>query len=241
MPGDGHARPTVFIIDDDTVTASKISGLIASQGWRVFAFRTVREFLKSQRPSGPACLVLEAALSDGRGLDLQRRLATVGGELPIVFIARRADVRAAVEVMRRGVCDLLLMPLHDRELLDAVGRALEHDREAKAKRAELAELLQRESRLTARERAVFARIVDGKLNKQVAAELTVAEGTVKVYRHRLMKKMGAASFTELVRMADRLWPPRYLSGNGHQGTLAAIRSATEESSVAGDSLTTERR
>jgi FixJ family two-component response regulator len=164
--------------------------------------------LTYQKPSGPACLVLEAALLDGPGLDLQRQLAAAGAELPMVFIARRPDIHTAVEVMRRGACDFLLKPLRAPELLGAVGRALEHDREARAKRAELAALLQREGRLTARERQVFAQIMNGKLNKQVAAELGVAVGTVKVYRHRLMKKMCATSLTELVRMADRISPRR---------------------------------
>ena len=243
--GERHVpRPTVFIIDDDSVVASQISGLITRQGWRVITFRTGQEFLTAQKPPGPACLVLEATLPDGPGLDLQRQLVALGAELPMVFIARRADIDVALEVMRHGASDFLLKPLRERELLDAVGRALEHDRDARAKRAELARLLQRESRLTTRERAVLAQIVNGKLNKQVAAELGIAVGTVKVFRRRLMKKMGARSLAELVRMADRMLASRRgdtASANAHRGTLATIRSTTEGSNVSGDSPTRERR
>jgi FixJ family two-component response regulator len=196
--------PTVFIIDDDSASASQLCGLFADQGWRVLAFHTGKDFLLAPRPSGPACLVIEAALPDGPGAAVQRQLTGAGINLPIVFIARSADLRAAVEVMRRGARDFLLKPLHERELLDSVANALQDDGKSKAKRAELLELLRRESKLTARERAVLAQIVNGRLNKQVAAELALAEGTVKVYRRRLMKKMGAVSLADLVRIADRI-------------------------------------
>lgn len=195
---------TVFLIEDEELVAAQLSDLLSSQGWQVRAFRTVREFEVPTERSGPACLVLEAVQPDGQGPAVQRQLAEAGADLPMVFIARRADVREAVEVMRCGACDFLLKPLRHDEMLNAVQRALQHDHESMNRRAQLNELRRRENQLTARERAVLAGVVHGKLNKQVAAELAVAEGTVKVYRRRLMQKMGAVSLADLVRMVDRL-------------------------------------
>jgi FixJ family two-component response regulator len=202
----------------------------------------VQQLCIPPRPAGPACLVVEGSLPLAQCLELQQRLAGALVELPVVFIARDPDVRVAVEVMKRGAHDFLLKPLHEQELLDAVRHALDHDRAAMRQRLALEELAGREGRLTPRERAVLARIVEGKLNKQVAAELALAEGTVKVYRRRLMQKLGATSLADLVRITERLAAARTRGSDAAQrGRPAAMRSARAASSAADDSPTTERK
>jgi FixJ family two-component response regulator len=198
---------TVFVIDDDTAVREALQSLLRSVGLRVATFASAREFLTSQRPDAPACLVLDVRLPGLSGLDLQRELAAVEIDLPIIFITGHGDIPMSVQAMKAGAVEFLTKPFRDQDLLDAIAQALEQDRAARAQRAGLAELRERYEQLTPREREVMGLVVSGLLNKQIAAELGVSEITIKVHRGQVMQKMGAESLADLVRMADKLGIP----------------------------------
>jgi FixJ family two-component response regulator len=198
---------TVFVIDDDTAIREALQSLLRSVGLRVATFASAREFLTSQRPDAPACLVLDVRLPGLSGLDLQRELAAVEIDLPIIFITGHGDIPMSVQAMKAGAVEFLTKPFRDQDLLDAIAQALEQDRAARAQRAGLAELRERYEQLTPREREVMGLVVSGLLNKQIAAELGVSEITIKVHRGQVMQKMGAESLADLVRMADKLGIP----------------------------------
>jgi FixJ family two-component response regulator len=198
---------TVFVIDDDTAVREALQSLLRSVGLRVATFASAREFLTSQRPDAPACLVLDVRLPGLSGLDLQRELAAVEIDLPIIFITGHGDIPMSVQAMKAGAVEFLTKPFRDQDLLDAIAQALEQDRAARAQRAGLAELRERYEQLTPREREVMGLVVSGLLNKQIAAELGVSEITIKVHRGQVMQKMGAESLADLVRMADKLSIP----------------------------------
>jgi FixJ family two-component response regulator len=198
---------TVFVIDDDTAVREALQSLLRSVGLRVATFASAREFLTSQRPDAPACLVLDVRLPGLSGLDLQRELAAVEIVLPIIFITGHGDIPMSVQAMKAGAVEFLTKPFRDQDLLDAIAQALEQDRAARAQRAGLAELRERYEQLTPREREVMGLVVSGLLNKQIAAELGVSEITIKVHRGQVMQKMGAESLADLVRMADKLGIP----------------------------------
>ncbi len=169
---------------------------------------TIRRFVRrSRRPDAPACLVLDVRLPGLSGLDLQRELAAVEIDLPIIFITGHGDIPMTVQAMKAGAVEFLTKPFRDQDLLDAVAQALERDRAARAQREGLAELRERYGQLTPREREVMGLVVSGLLNKQIAAELGISEITIKVHRGQVMQKMGAESVADLVRMADRLGIP----------------------------------
>jgi FixJ family two-component response regulator len=197
----------VFVIDDDTAVREALQSLLRSVGLRVATFASAREFLTSQRPDAPACLVLDVRLPGLSGLDLQRELAAVEIDLPIIFITGHGDIPMSVQAMKAGAVEFLTKPFRDQDLLDAIAQALEQDRAARAQRAGLAELRERYEQLTPREREVMGLVVSGLLNKQIAAELGISEITIKVHRGQVMQKMGAASVADLVRMADKLGVP----------------------------------
>jgi len=197
----------VFVIDDDTAIREALQSLLRSVGLRVATFASAREFLTSQRPDAPACLVLDVRLPGLSGLDLQRELAAVEIDLPIIFITGHGDIPMTVQAMKAGAVEFLTKPFRDQDLLDAVAQALERDRAARAQREGLAELRERYGQLTPREREVMGLVVSGLLNKQIAAELGISEITIKVHRGQVMQKMGAESVADLVRMADRLGIP----------------------------------
>jgi FixJ family two-component response regulator len=197
----------VFVIDDDTAVREALQSLLRSVGLRVATFASAREFLTSQRPDAPACLVLDVRLPGLSGLDLQRELAAVEIDLPIIFITGHGDIPMSVQAMKAGAVEFLTKPFRDQDLLDAIAQALEQDRAARAQRAGLAELRERYEQLTPREREVMGLVVSGLLNKQIAAELGVSEITIKVHRGQVMQKMGAESLADLVRMADKLGIP----------------------------------
>lgn len=215
MPGPpaGH----VFVVDDEPTVRRALGRQLRSAGHAVEVFASADEFLTSAQPeSGPCCLVCDLRLPGPSGLELQEELGHRGLELPIVFISGRADVSSGVRAMKGGAVDFLEKPFSDRQLLSAVGNALERDRQARTARVERGRLEGRLARLTRREREVFTLVAAGLGNKQVGWELGATEKTIKVHRARVMEKMEAGSLAELVRMADSLGvrPP---SGT-HQGS-----------------------
>ncbi|HSE45852.1 MAG TPA: LuxR C-terminal-related transcriptional regulator, partial [Gemmatimonadales bacterium] len=163
-----------------------------------------KAFIESGRGQHPGCLVLDVRMPELSGLDLQQALDEAGCHMPIIFITGYGDVPTAVRAIRRGAVDMLIKPVDERQLFAAVSRALQIDRAEQAVRAEQAELGRRYARLTPRERQVFALVVAGLLNKQVAARLGTSERTVKVHRARVMRKLGVESFAELVRLGTQL-------------------------------------
>jgi FixJ family two-component response regulator len=199
--------PIVFVVDDDFRVREALSSLIDSVGLRVVAFGSAAEFLESERPDSPACLVLDLQLPDTNGLELQRVLAAGEGP-PIVFITGHGDIPSSVRAMKAGAIEFLPKPFSEQELLRAIDAAIALDRGARQKRSELAELQNHYSLLTPREREVLPFVVAGFANKQTAADLGTSEVTIGVHRGQVMRKMGARSLAELVRMADKLEIPR---------------------------------
>jgi len=199
-----EADAMVFVVDDDAPMRESLKNLIRSVGLRVELFASAQEFLRSKRPDLPSCLVLDVRLPGLSGLDLQKRTADAGIEIPIVFITGHGDIPMSVRAMKAGAVEFLTKPFRDQDLLDAIQQALERDSKARDQRAALEKVRSRFASLTSREREVMKRVVAGLLNKQIGAELGTSETTVKIHRHQVMEKMGAGSLAELVRMADRL-------------------------------------
>jgi FixJ family two-component response regulator len=204
MSNTKETEAMVFIVDDDTPTRESLGSLIRSVGLRVELFASAQEFLQSQRPDTPTCLVLDVRLPGLSGLDLQRRTTEAGLEIPIIFVTGHGDIPMTVRAMKAGAVEFLTKPFRDQDLLDAIQQALERSRQAREQQAATEELRRRFALLTPREREVMAGVVAGLLNKQIGAELGTSEATVKIHRHQVMEKMGAGSLPELVRLADSL-------------------------------------
>ncbi|ABS63990.1 response regulator receiver protein [Parvibaculum lavamentivorans DS-1] len=194
----------VLIIDDDLAMRESLESLFRSLGHEARAFATGRELVESDLPDMPSCLVLDVRLPGASGLELQLELLRLGFDLPIVFITGHGDVPMSVAAMKAGAIEFLTKPFREQELIDAVHRGVEIDRERRAALTSLAELRSRFETLTPREREIIALVVTGQMNKQIAAELNLSEVTVKVHRAQVMRKMQAKTLPDLVRYADRL-------------------------------------
>jgi FixJ family two-component response regulator len=194
----------VFVIDDDPSVRSALEDLLGSVGLNTHLFASTQEFLESDRPDLPACLVLDIRMPGQSGLDFQRAMVTLNIKLPVIFITAHGDIPMSVRAMKAGAIEFLTKPFRDQDLLDAIQAGLEKDRTRRHEEAVATELGAKLADLNTGERDVMSLVIGGLLNKQIAARLGVSEITVKVRRGSLMRKMGARSLADLVRMAERL-------------------------------------
>jgi len=199
----------IAIVDDDPSAREGLESLVRSAGWRAKTFASAQEFLARPRAEALSCLILDLQLPGLSGLDLQKRMAELELEIPIVFLTAHGDIPASVQAMKAGAVEFLTKPFAEQDLLRAIEEAIERDQRTRQRSAEMGELKVRYNSLTAREQEVMQQVVSGLLNKQVAAELKITEFTVKVHRGQVMRKMRADSLADLVRMAGKLGIQRF--------------------------------
>jgi FixJ family two-component response regulator len=197
-------RPVVFVIDDDPSMRKGLEDLLHSVDLGAQTFGSAQEFLQSTRPDAPGCIVLDVRLPGPSGLEFQRMLINSNIHLPIIFISAHGDIGMSVRAMKSGAIEFLTKPLHEQELLDAIHVGLERDRARRQEAKVVAELQVRFDSLTPREREILTLVIIGGRNKQIAAQAKLSEMAVKVHRSQIMRKMGAKSLVDLVRMADKL-------------------------------------
>jgi len=197
-------QPIVFVVDDDASMRQALARLLQSVQLRVEVFASPQEFLQSKRPDVPGCLVLDVRLPGLSGLDFQAELLKADVRISIVFITGHGDIPMSVRAMKAGAVDFLAKPFRDQDLLDAVTTAIQRDQKRRELENAVADLRTHFSSLTPREREIMALVASGLMSKQIAAQIGLSEITVKVHRSHLMKKMGARSVADLVRMAEAL-------------------------------------
>jgi FixJ family two-component response regulator len=197
-------QSVAFIVDDDPSVRSALARLIRSVGLQAEVFGSAAEFLQGKLPDVPSCLILDVRLPGQSGLDFQAELAKANIHIPIIFMTGHGDIPMTVRAMKGGAIDFLAKPFRDQDMLDAVAMAIEHDRKRRESEKLTAGLKTTFESLTPREREVMVLVSSGLMNKQVAAQMSLAEITVKIHRGHVMKKMGARSLADLVRMADLL-------------------------------------
>jgi len=198
------ADPTVLVVDDDPALLQSVGLLLESVGLDAQLFASIADFLKSNPPDGPTCLVLDVRLPGQSGLDLQRELAAANREVPIIFITGHGDIPMSVQAMKGGAIEFLTKPFRDQDLIDAIQLGLSRDRVRRENEKDLATLRERFGSLSPREREIMIQVGRGRLSKQIAGDIGIAEATVKVHRSRAMHKMKARSLPELGRMIDKL-------------------------------------
>jgi FixJ family two-component response regulator len=196
--------PLVFVVDDDPSVRKSLTRLLASAGYGVETFTSAREFLTREPHPGPCCLVLDVRMPGLTGLELQETLAAEGRRMSIVFVTGHVDVPKSVKAMKGGAVDLLTKPVDAKDLIAAIQRCVAKSAQDLSTAARVTEVQRRVKMLTPRETEVFAHVVTGMLNKQIASALGIGEKTVKVHRARVMEKMRAGSVADLVRLADRI-------------------------------------
>lgn len=207
-PSIPSVSPVIFVVDDDLSVRQALEQLIRSEGWQPETFQSAREFLTRPRPLVPSCLILDLALPDLNGLELQKIIAQERAEMPIIFVSGCGDIPTTVRAMKAGAVDFLVKPFGNDELLRAIREGLDRSRGALDHEVELGALRNCYLSLSPRERQVMALVVSGLLNKQAGAELGISEITVKAHRGQVMRKMKANSLADLVRMAASLRPAR---------------------------------
>jgi FixJ family two-component response regulator len=203
-PGKGTSKPTVLVVEDDESVRRALANLFQSVGLEVMLFGSASEMLQSGLPASASCLVLDVRLPGLSGLDFQAELAKTNTHIPIIFMSGHGDIPMTVRAMKGGAIDFLTKPFRDQDMLDAVSAAIERDRQYREAESILSSLQTRFETLTPREREIFALVSSGLMNKQIAAELGLAEITVKIHRGHITRKMGARSLAELVRQAEAL-------------------------------------
>ena len=197
----------IAIVDDDASVQRGLQRLIRSAGWKVETFASAQEFLGRSRTELPNCVLLDLQLPGLSGLDLQKRMAEVGLEIPIVFLTGHGNIPVSVQAMKAGAVQFLTKPVDEQELLQAIEEAVERDRRTRQQQVEMSELRDRYESLTGREQEVMQKVISGMLNKQIAADLKITEDTVKFHRGHIMRKMNSDSLADLVRMAKDLAIP----------------------------------
>ena len=198
------ANPSVLIIDDDPEFRDSVGRLLRSVGLHTRQFSSVSDFLNAELSDGPTCLVLDIRMPGGSGLELQRDLAAANRQVPIIFITAHGDIPMTVQAMKGGAIEFLTKPFRDQDLLDAVEAGLARDRARRESDRAVGALRERFDTLSPRERDIMIQVTAGRLNKQIASDMGIAESTVKVHRTHVMRKMQARSLPELSRMADML-------------------------------------